>query len=235
MPRRCSPCCRPSKMRIPGRAPPSRLGDWGRQQVAALGLRAAGFRAHGSSALGARMQLGEGRRPDPESTSGKLTVAIFSHALRLQARVSLEPGRCPFLAEAWSLRPEADPRGHFTRRGIIHGQMLQAAAIILCLILLTGLYVAAEFAAVGIRRSRLRRLSEDGHPLAARLLPVLEGPQRARPLHRGVAGPHHPLEPGPRRVCRGRLAPSARPAGSHGSRVSPRPRRSSNAAMSSWR
>jgi CBS domain containing-hemolysin-like protein len=53
-----------------------------------------------------------------------------------------------------------------------------AAAIILLLILFTALYVAAEFAAVGARRSRLRRLAEDGHPLAARLLPVLEDPRQ---------------------------------------------------------
>src|SRR5262249_3720131 len=47
---------------------------------------------------------------------------------------------------------------------------------IVFLILLTALYVAAEFAAVGARRSRLRRLAEDGNPLASRLLPVLESP-----------------------------------------------------------
>lgn len=54
--------------------------------------------------------------------------------------------------------------------------MLLAWAIIVLLILLTGLYVAAEFAAVSARRSRLRRLAEDGNPLAARILPVLENP-----------------------------------------------------------
>ena len=48
--------------------------------------------------------------------------------------------------------------------------------IIVLLILLTGLYVAAEFAAVSARRSRLRRLAEDGNDLAARILPVLEDP-----------------------------------------------------------
>src|SRR5215204_2595778 len=54
--------------------------------------------------------------------------------------------------------------------------MLLAWAIIALLILLTGLYVAAEFAAVSARRSRLRRLAEDGNALAARILPVLEDP-----------------------------------------------------------
>jgi putative hemolysin len=52
--------------------------------------------------------------------------------------------------------------------------MVLAALVILFLILLTGLYVAAEFAAVGARRSRLRRLAEDGNALAARVLPVVE-------------------------------------------------------------
>jgi putative hemolysin len=53
-----------------------------------------------------------------------------------------------------------------------------AAGIILLLIGLTGLYVAAEFGAVGIRRSRLRRMCEDGHAIAARLLPIVEDPQQ---------------------------------------------------------
>jgi CBS domain containing-hemolysin-like protein len=55
--------------------------------------------------------------------------------------------------------------------------MLLASGIIALLILLTALFVAAEFAAVGARRSRLRRLAEDGNASAARLLPVLQDPQ----------------------------------------------------------
>src|SRR3954465_15606734 len=62
--------------------------------------------------------------------------------------------------------------------------MLLAWAIIALLILLTGLYVAAEFAAVSARRSRLRGLAQDGNGLAARLLPVLENP---RELDRYIA------------------------------------------------
>ena len=54
--------------------------------------------------------------------------------------------------------------------------MLLASAVITLLILVTALYVAAEFAAVGARRSRLRRLAEDGNTFAARILPVLEEP-----------------------------------------------------------
>jgi putative hemolysin len=62
--------------------------------------------------------------------------------------------------------------------------MLLASGIIGLLILLTALFVAAEFAAVGARRSRLRRLAEDGNALAARVLPVLEDP---RALDRYIA------------------------------------------------
>lgn len=54
--------------------------------------------------------------------------------------------------------------------------MLVPAGVILLLVLLTALYVAAEFAAVGARRSRIRRMAEDGHPLAARALPFIENP-----------------------------------------------------------
>lgn len=59
-----------------------------------------------------------------------------------------------------------------------------AGAVITLLILLNALYVAGEFAAVGARRSRLRRLAEDGNPLAARILPVVED---ARELDRYIA------------------------------------------------
>ena len=62
--------------------------------------------------------------------------------------------------------------------------MLVPAGILLLLILLTALYVAAEFAAVGARRSPLRRMAEDGHALAARALPVVEDP---RELDRYIA------------------------------------------------
>ncbi len=62
--------------------------------------------------------------------------------------------------------------------------MLLTWAVILGLILVTALYVAAEFAAVGVRRSRLRRLAEDGHAIATRLLPLVEDP---RELDRYIA------------------------------------------------
>jgi CBS domain containing-hemolysin-like protein len=56
--------------------------------------------------------------------------------------------------------------------------MLLASGIIALLILGTALFVAAEFAVVGARRSRLRRLAEDGNVLAGRVLPVIEDPHR---------------------------------------------------------
>lgn len=49
-------------------------------------------------------------------------------------------------------------------------------AVILVLILINALYVAAEFGAVGVRRSRVKRLSEDGHWLARTLLPFIDDP-----------------------------------------------------------
>ena len=55
---------------------------------------------------------------------------------------------------------------------------LASVLIIVVLTLLTALYVAAEFAAVSVRRSRLRQLAEDGHWLAQRLLPYVEDPHK---------------------------------------------------------
>ena len=49
-------------------------------------------------------------------------------------------------------------------------------AVIVVLILTNALYVAAEFGAVGVRRSRVKRLSEDGNWLARVLLPFLTDP-----------------------------------------------------------
>lgn len=49
-------------------------------------------------------------------------------------------------------------------------------AVIFVLILVNALYVAAEFAAVGVRRSRVKHLSEDGHWLARSLMPFINDP-----------------------------------------------------------
>ena len=50
---------------------------------------------------------------------------------------------------------------------------LIVAAVIVALILITALYVAAEFAAVSVRRSRLQQRAEEGDRLAQRLLPII--------------------------------------------------------------
>jgi putative hemolysin len=54
--------------------------------------------------------------------------------------------------------------------------VLAAILVVAALILVNAVYVAAEFAAVSVRRSRIRQLAEEGHPLASWLLPVLETP-----------------------------------------------------------
>jgi putative hemolysin len=48
--------------------------------------------------------------------------------------------------------------------------------VIGALILVNAFYVSAEFGAVGVRRSRIRWMSESGNPLARRLLPFIETP-----------------------------------------------------------
>src|SRR3954452_8994733 len=53
---------------------------------------------------------------------------------------------------------------------------LVAAFVVVALILVNAVYVAAEFAAVSVRRSRIQQLASDGNPLAAWLLPILESP-----------------------------------------------------------
>ena len=54
--------------------------------------------------------------------------------------------------------------------------MVLAAILVIALILINAVYVAAEFAAVSVRRSRIRQLAADGNPLAQWLVPVLDSP-----------------------------------------------------------
>ena len=54
--------------------------------------------------------------------------------------------------------------------------MLTSLVIVIVLVAVNALYVAAEFAAVSVRKSRIRQMAEDGHTIARRLLPVLEHP-----------------------------------------------------------
>ena len=56
--------------------------------------------------------------------------------------------------------------------------VLTATLVISALILINAVYVAAEFGAVSVRRSRIQQLAEDGHRLASWLLPILDSPAR---------------------------------------------------------
>ena len=59
-----------------------------------------------------------------------------------------------------------------------------AILVVAALIFINAIYVGAEFAAVSVRRSRIQQLADDGHPLAAWLLPLIESP---RALDRYIA------------------------------------------------
>ena len=56
------------------------------------------------------------------------------------------------------------------------GCVVVAILVAAVLILVNALYVAAEFAAVSVRRSRIRQLAAEGNRLAAWLLPIVESP-----------------------------------------------------------
>lgn len=54
--------------------------------------------------------------------------------------------------------------------------VLTTIFIVVALILINAVYVGAEFAAVSVRRSRIQTLADEGNPLAAWLLPLIESP-----------------------------------------------------------
>lgn len=54
--------------------------------------------------------------------------------------------------------------------------LISSLLLIALLIALNALYVAAEFAAVSVRKSRVQQLAGEGRSLAAQLLPVIESP-----------------------------------------------------------
>jgi magnesium and cobalt exporter, CNNM family len=56
--------------------------------------------------------------------------------------------------------------------------MMNLALLITALVLVNALYVAAEFAAVSIRRSRVDQLADEGHRLAQRLAPIVHDGER---------------------------------------------------------
>jgi CBS domain containing-hemolysin-like protein len=63
--------------------------------------------------------------------------------------------------------------------------IIAIVGIIVLLIAVNALYVAAEFAAVSVRRSRVQQLAEEGNGLARSLLPILQKPEL---LDRYIAG-----------------------------------------------
>jgi CBS domain containing-hemolysin-like protein len=63
--------------------------------------------------------------------------------------------------------------------------MVSAAIVVIVLVGLNALYVAAEFSAVSVRRSRIRQMAEDDHFLARRLVPFVVD---ARRLDTYIAG-----------------------------------------------
>src|SRR5687768_18461364 len=62
------------------------------------------------------------------------------------------------------------------RRVKYRALFLAAVLIVLALLATNAVYVAAEFAAVSVRRSRIQQMAADGNPLPAWILPVLESP-----------------------------------------------------------
>ena len=54
--------------------------------------------------------------------------------------------------------------------------VLAAILVVTALILVNAVYVAAEFAAVSVRRARIQQMASEGHVLAGWLLPVIQSP-----------------------------------------------------------
>ena len=57
-------------------------------------------------------------------------------------------------------------------------EYLLPSLIIVVLILINGFFVAAEFAILGVRPTRMAQLAEEGHGAAARLKAILDDPLR---------------------------------------------------------
>src|SRR5688572_31702237 len=54
--------------------------------------------------------------------------------------------------------------------------LVAAILVVTALILVNAVYVAAEFAAVSVRRARIQQMASEGNFLATWLLPVLQSP-----------------------------------------------------------
>src|SRR5688500_18577252 len=81
------------------------------------------------------------------------------------------PTACPFGGRSPPVRRgvRSVPRSGEASPGMSVGVVL----VILLLILVSSLYVAAEFAAVSVRRSRIQQRAEEGNWLASHLLPYI--------------------------------------------------------------
>jgi len=72
-----------------------------------------------------------------------------------------------FVTGAWAAQEFPSP-----------ASLVVPALVILVLVLLNGLYVAGEFAIIGVRRTQLEPLAEAGHSTARRILHILAEPRR---------------------------------------------------------
>ncbi len=57
------------------------------------------------------------------------------------------------------------------------GTLLVPTLVILVLVLLNGLFVAAEFAIIGVRPTQIEQLANEGHPVAKDILSILDSPE----------------------------------------------------------
>ena len=103
------------------------------------------------------------------------------HAPETTGRASTQPGPRASRRSRWNWRrvwrraPTSLNSPAVETRRVDH-VIASAIFIIAALIFINAVYVAAEFSAVGVRRSRIRQLADDGNPFAAWLLPRIESP-----------------------------------------------------------
>ena len=184
------------------------------EDVGVLAARVARVEAHlveeeRGDDVGADMQLVGW--PEPAS-------AVDSRECRRSFWAILNRGRRPRACVRGSFRGGAQRSPRRARAGqgrrTIQSQetmpSLLGLSAVVVLVLANGFFVAAEFAIVAVRRSRLDQLAEEG-PRKRR-----DGPRRGRPpgpLHRRLPARHHDGVAGPGLDRRARARPPARAAG----------------------
>ena len=87
---------------------------------------------------------------------------------------------------------------------------LLTVAVVLVMVLFNALFVAAEFATVGSRRSRVQQSAEAGSTSAGHLLAIMRDPKTARFVRRRLPDRHHAQQPRRRRVRAGPAHAAAR-------------------------